>query len=145
MLHDCASYASSLGVCANWDTSLCAHMSQSLRVCICVLWEAFSVWFGLCLVSVNLPAWEPVSGGYVLSGEDFVSLLRTCHQAGPSYGSDVLFSHPHFPMKLFLSHLLSILRPGPNPESSQQTINCPNPSFEVQGINVEHPQVQCNL
>lgn len=76
-----------------------------------------------------------------------MSLLRTCCQAGPSCGSDALFSHPHFPTKLFISHLLSILRPGPNPESSQQTINCPNPSFEVQGINVEleHLQVQCNL
>lgn len=147
MLRNCASCASFLCVCANCGTSLRAHVSQSLLVCICMLCGAFSVWVGLCLESVNLPAWEPMSGGYVFSGVDIVSLLWTCCQASPSCGSVALFSHPHSPMKLFLSHLLSILRPGPSPEPSQQTIHCPNPSFEVQGVNVEleHLPVQCNL
>ena len=135
-----------LCVCKLWHISACPHV-QSLLVCICMLCEAFSVWVGLCLASVNLPAWEPVSGGYMFSGVDIVSLLWTCCQASPFCGSVALFSPPHSPMKLFLSHLLSILRPGPSPEPSQQTIHCPNPSFEVQGINVEfeHLPVQCNL
>lgn len=83
----------------------------------------------------------------MFSGVDIVSLLWTCCQAGPSCGSVALFTHPHSSVKLFLSHLLSILRPGPSPEPSQQTVLCPNPSFEVQGINVELEllPVQCNL
>lgn len=73
MLRDCANvYASSASLqtlCLQTDTSLCVHL------CVLSLYEfvsACSGEFSLCglslYMSVNLPAWEPVSEGHVRLG-----------------------------------------------------------------------------